>query len=96
MAGRTYSGILDSRLRSVEARGRIADALLGVALDVVEPFATEYLAPIEYDHLCHLLQDPIRAATEAALTTIEAELARVIDSDEPIARRLQRAHGRRS
>ena len=63
------SGRLRARLHSVHARGRVADALLGVALDVVQPFASDYLSADEFNHLSELVQAPVDAATQAALTT---------------------------
>jgi hypothetical protein len=95
MTTHTNSSLLDARLRSVQARGRIADVLSGVALDVIEPFATDYLSADEYDHLCSLVQGPVRAVTEVALRSMETELTALVDSDEPVARRLLLTHGRR-
>lgn len=86
---------MHARLQSVYARARVADALLAVALDVVEPFATDYLSAEEYDRLCGLVQGPVGEATEAALTTIVSELALLADADPDLAQRIQRAEGQR-
>ncbi|HEY8870475.1 MAG TPA: hypothetical protein VIM30_13955 [Candidatus Limnocylindrales bacterium] len=80
-----------AHLQSVQARRRIADALLGVTLDVVEPFACDYLSSADYLRLVTLVEAPIQAATEEALTTIERELMLLAKGDPDINRRLQRA-----
>jgi hypothetical protein len=90
------SGKVQARLDSVHARGRVADGLLGVALDVVEPFASDYLSADEYRRLCGLVQATVDAATEAALATMASELARVAAADPDITRRLRRAQHERS
>jgi len=95
VATRTDSSPMHDRLRSAYARERIADAMLGVALDVVEPFASDYLSADDYDRLCGLLQGPVGEATDAALTTISRELAIVTDAEPDLARRIQGAARRR-
>ncbi len=91
----TEPSLLQVRLQSVQARGRVADVLLGVALDVLEPFASEYLSADEYARLCRLVQASVDAAAQAALMTIARELELVAEADLDITRRLQRAqHGR--
>ncbi len=87
----TRSSLLQARLESVRARGRVADVLLGVALDVIEPFASDYLSAAEYARLCRLVEASVDAAATAALTTIEIELALVAEVDIDIDRRLRRA-----
>jgi hypothetical protein len=82
-------------LRSAYARERIADAILGVALDAVEPFASDYLSADDYDRLCGLVQGPVGEATNAAMTTIARQLAIVADADPDLARRLRGAEHRR-
>jgi len=89
------SSALRGRLDSVHAEQRVADALLGVALDVLEPFASDYLSPDDYDRLCNLLQAPVNAASEAALTTIVTELVRLLEADPDIAARLETTQNRR-
>lgn len=91
----TESSQMDARLRAVFARSRIADALLAVVLDVVEPFASEYLSADEYDRLCGLVQEPVGEATEAALATIARELAILAHADQDVSRRLQNAENQR-
>jgi len=86
---------MHDRLRSTYARERIADAILGVALDAVEPFASDYLSADEYDRLCGLVQGPVGEATDAALTTISRELAILAVADPDLAQRLQGAGHRR-
>jgi hypothetical protein len=89
------SSVLDRRLFAVHAAQRVADALLGVALDVLEPFASDYLSLDDYDHLCGLLQAPVGAASEAALTTIARELVLLLEADPGIAARLETTRNRR-
>jgi hypothetical protein len=92
----TDASLLEGRLQSVRAPGRVADALLAVALDVLEPFASDYLSTDEYARLCGLVQSSVDAAAQAALAMIASELALVAETDPDIARRLQRAqHERR-
>jgi hypothetical protein len=96
MPARTYSSLLQARLQSVHALGRVADVLLGVALDVLEPFASDYLSADEYARLCGCVQSSVDAAAQAALATIASELALVAEADPDITRRLHRAQdGRR-
>ena len=85
------TSLLQARLESVRARGRVADVLLGVALDVIEPFASDYLAAAEYARLCTLVQASVDAAVTAALTTIASEIALVAEVNSDIDRRLRRA-----
>jgi len=91
----TDPGLLGARLQSVHARGRVADVLLGVALDVLEPFASDYLSADEYARLCGLVQPSVAAATQAALAMIARELALIAEADSDVTRRLQRAHHER-
>jgi hypothetical protein len=84
--------VLKARLRSAHARERVADTLLGVALDVIEPFASDYLSPDVYNDLCGTVQLPVDRATEAAVTTMVSELARVLEADADVARRFPRSH----
>ena len=90
------SGSVQARLDSAHARGRVADALLGVALDVVEPFASDYLSADEYRRVCSLVQATVDAATEAAMAMMASELARVAATDPDMIRRLRRAQHERS
>jgi hypothetical protein len=86
------SEVLQARLRSAHAHERVADALLGVALDLIEPFASDYLSPDDYNDLRSILNAPVDVGTEAALTTIMSELALVLEADGDIARRFPRSH----
>ncbi len=81
---------LSSRLDLVHAQARVADALLGVALDVLEPFASDYLSAADYSRACVAVLAPVSAATEAALAAITRELALVVEADPWIAARLDR------
>ncbi len=91
----TASSVLRGRLYSVHAEQRVADALLGVALDVLEPFASDYLSADDYDRLCRLLQAPVGAASEAALATLAREIVLLLEADPGIAARLETAQNRR-
>ena len=90
----TDSSLLQARLRSVYAYGRIEDVLLGVAIDVLEPFASEYLSGDEYSRLRSLVQRSVDDAAEAALATMVNELVLIAEADPDIRRRLQRAYVR--
>jgi hypothetical protein len=87
----TDSSLLQTRLLSVYAHGRVEDVLLGVALDVLEPFASEYLSGDEYLRLRGLVHGSAEAAAEAALATMTSALALIAEADPDIRRRLQRA-----
>jgi hypothetical protein len=87
----TDSGLFRAGLQSAHAHGRVADVLLGVILDVIEPYASDYLSADEYSHLCSVVQASVEAAADAALATIETELALVPEGDLDISRRLRRA-----
>jgi len=76
--------VLTDRLRAVQARGQVAESLLGVALDVVEPFASEYLSPEAYRQVTELLRRPVEAATDRALATLLSELLQVVEAGDPL------------
>jgi hypothetical protein len=88
------SNAVEARLHAVHAGGRIADALLGVALDVMEPFASEYLSAEEYDRLRCAAEAPVKAATQAALATLTSQLDLMLDSNPQAAARFNRAQHR--
>jgi hypothetical protein len=82
--------VLGARLRAVHAAGRIADALLAVALDALEPYATEYLTPPDYQRLCRLVDGPVATSTDCALEALLEALATAIDASDPeLVRRLE-------
>jgi len=89
------SSVLRGRLHAARAEQRVADALLGVALDVLEPFASDYLSADDYNRLCRLLEAPVSAASEAALTTLARELVLILEADPGIAARLETTQNRR-
>jgi hypothetical protein len=89
------SSVLRGRLNSVHAEQRVVDSLLGVALDVLEPFASDYLSADDYTRLCGLLEVPVGAASVAALTTLARELALIIEADPLVAARLEKTQNRR-
>lgn len=80
----TMSGsTLEDRLRAVSAHGRVADALLGVALDVIEPYASDYLSADEYSHLCDALRKRVDGAADAALSALVDSLAPALKTEDP-------------
>ena len=79
----TGSEAIAGRLVQVEARGRISDALLSVAVDALQPFASDYLPADEFARLCELVRGPVSAATEASLSTLTSELSAVTDAVDP-------------
>jgi hypothetical protein len=83
MTTMTGGGTLDDRLRAVSAHGRVAESLLGVALDVVEPYASDYLSADEYNRLSELLRKRVDAAADAALGALVDALAPTLTSDDP-------------
>jgi hypothetical protein len=89
------ASVLSGRLNAVHAEQRVVDALLGVALDVLEPFASDYLSADDYTRLCSLLEAPVGTASVAALTTLARELVLILESDPEIAARLEKTQNRR-
>jgi hypothetical protein len=65
---------LTGRSRDVYARGRVAEALLSVAMDLLEPAARDQLSGDDWDKLCRIVRGPVDAATEAALEVLLTEL----------------------
>ena len=78
------------RLESVRARERIADAVLGVALDVVEPFASDYLSAADYSELCTNVRAPVSAVTEVAMARLLSELVLLVAADPRLEARMER------
>jgi hypothetical protein len=79
----TATDAFSHRLGAVQARGRVAQCLLAVALDLVEPFASEYLSREAYQEVSDLLRGPAETATEMALATLIGELVRVATAGDP-------------
>lgn len=77
------SALLDSRLRAVHARGRLAETLLGIALDTLEPYALDYLSPRDYRRLCQIVEGPVRIAMDAAEAALARELVEAIATADP-------------
>lgn len=71
------------RLDAVHARGRAKDSLLGIALDIVEPYASDYLSPADYERVCELVRGPVEAATDAALEALLEALAPALGGADP-------------
>ena len=79
-----------ARLATVHASGRVAHTLSGVALDLVAPYAGDYLSADDYNRLSQLLDEPVQAATSAALATLTSALDAAIDAlDEDDLARLK-------
>ena len=70
------------RLGEARATGRLADVLTGVALDVLHPFASEYLPADEYRELVRLLEPLSGEVAAAALAMPADELDRLQVSHE--------------
>jgi hypothetical protein len=71
------------RTREVYARGRVADALLAVAIDLLEPAARDQLSGDDWDRLCGIVRGPVDAATEAALEVLVTELDSAASAVDP-------------
>jgi hypothetical protein len=96
MNASTATEVLRDRLRAVRAHGRVAESVLAVALDLVEPFASEYLPPDDYRDVSELLRGPAEAATDTALATLISELLQVAAAGDPkIASRVRASIERR-
>ncbi len=86
----TAPNVLETRLQRVYARGRVADALLGIALDVLQPYASDYLPGSDFRHLCDLLKSPVDAATDVALAAfLDALTVFVQDADPQLMARFE-------
>jgi hypothetical protein len=83
MTTMTGAGTLEERLRAVSAHGRVAECLLGVGLDVIEPYASDYLSADEYSRLCALLLDRIDGAANVALDALADALAPALKTEDP-------------
>jgi hypothetical protein len=77
------SQTLQSRLQAVHAAGRVDDSLLAIALDALEPFASDYLSGDDYLRLCQELREPVKHARDAALSTLVDSLARQPADGDP-------------
>ena len=95
MRMRSKESILADRVRAVHARGRISESLLGVALDVIEPYASDYLSPDEYRRVCELVREPVEDASEAALVAlIQALVPTINDADPGLLAQIESVRGR--
>jgi Rnk N-terminus len=64
--------------------------LLGVALDVLHPYASEYLSADDYRRLIALVEAPVKGATEGGLAVLAEELARALaEADAGVIERLE-------
>ena len=77
------SDIILSRLRQVHAAGRTADVLLGVALDVLHPYAADYLSADDYRRLIAIVEAPVKDAAERGLATLAEELLGALSEADP-------------
>jgi hypothetical protein len=77
------SQTLQSRLQAVHAAGRVDDSLLAIALDALEPFASDYLSGDDYLRLCQELREPVEHARDAALSSLIDSLARQPADGDP-------------
>lgn len=66
----TRGETLQSRFRAVQAAGRVEESLLAIAIDALEPFASEYLTGDDYFRLCQRLREPVEHARDAALAAL--------------------------
>jgi CBS domain-containing protein len=77
------SDLLRERFRDVRAGGRVRDTLLGVALDALQPYASDYLSRADYAGLVRLVDGPVHEATEDGLRALIAALAIAVTDAEP-------------
>ncbi len=71
------------RVKEAQARGRLAETLHEVALDLVEPSAHDHLDRADWDRLCSVVHGPVELATQAALDTLLRALEDASDEIEP-------------
>ena len=71
------------RSRDVYAQGRVSEALLSVAMDLLEPAARDQLSGPDWDHLCRIVRGPVQAATDAALEVLLVELGTAATEVDP-------------
>ncbi len=74
---------LAGRLGDVRARGRAADALRAVAVDLLRPAAREQLPSDDWDRLCSIVHGPVDLATDRALAVLLIELEKVVQEAGP-------------
>ena len=71
-----------ARLAEVRASPRMRDVLVGVALDVLHPYASEYLAAVDYRRLIGLVEPSASAIAAATIDLLAEELDRLLASGE--------------
>ncbi len=87
---------LTIRFHDVRAAARVRDVLLGVALDALQPYASDYMAAVDYRRLLAVVDDAVREASDAGLATLLKSLTRAIAAaDQDLVVRLE-GLGRRS
>jgi hypothetical protein len=90
MTATRYPDPVLTRLREVRASGRVSDVVLGVALDVLQPYASDFLSAPDYQRLIALVETPVKVATEAGLAILAEELGRALsEADARVVRRLE-------
>jgi hypothetical protein len=77
-------GAIRARSRTVHARGRVAEALYSLALDICGDAAE--LSAVDRQWLLEALAGPVADAAQAALDTLTDELALAIRSAPPAIR----------
>jgi hypothetical protein len=83
MTTRADRRFIETRLRAVRASERLNDALLGVVLDVLHPYASDYLSGADYQRLMAIVRDPVAASANAGLEVLIDELDRTLAAPEP-------------
>jgi hypothetical protein len=81
LAGRAAD--LAASVRAAHVSARVADALRGVALDAVVPYAADYLAPADYERLRALVDPAVGTASEVAVDALAAALADAVEESDP-------------
>ncbi|MFL5754704.1 MAG: hypothetical protein ACJ77N_00250 [Chloroflexota bacterium] len=74
---------IERRLQAVGGRKRVKAVLRTLAIDLVHPYAREYLSDRDRDKLSTMVREPIDAATDAAIDALAEGLASALDDADP-------------
>jgi hypothetical protein len=83
---------IQGRYSHLQAQGRVAEALYGVAIDLLGP-ALEDLSTSERGRLLQALDAPVGAAAHDALEALQGELAAFLGREMPAALPALDVHG---
>ncbi len=82
--------MITNRLQEMHGRGRVTEAIHALALDLVDPYARDHLCADDFGCLSELVEEPVVAATNAALDVLVSELEdALVRADPRLVERLE-------